>query len=341
MKIHASSKDSKFNCPEEAESKFTQETRDMLSSIPKQKVWWMLSEHIYQYQNFWYRAEEIQGILSMQRNFKALDSDLIVASYPKCGTTWLKALSFAIINRHHFNTATSKEHHPLLTSNPHLLLPFLDSLYSKDQNPDLTCFSVNNRLLSTHFPLEGLLECIKDSKCKLIYICRDPKDAVISFWHFMAKHSPKNFGTSSLEVLFERFCDGVVGYGPFWDHVLGYWKMSLQFPQKVLFLRYEELKNEPNHHLIKLAQFLGYPFSAEEVNEGVVEGLIKLCSFDHLSNLEVNRNGKITIRKGEIECSAFFRRGEVGDHVNYLTPAMVERLDKITQEKFLDYGLQI
>ncbi|MCL7033551.1 hypothetical protein MKW94_017635 [Papaver nudicaule] len=327
--------------PRRRENKFTQETRDMLSSMPKKKVRWMLSDHLYQYQNFWYRAEEIQGILRMQRNFKALDSDLIISTYPKCGTTWLKALSFAIINRHHFNTATSKEHHPLLTNNPHLLLPSLDYHYSNDQNPDLKCFSVNNRLLSTHFHLEGLLECIKDSKCKLIYICRDPKDTVISYWHFMAKLGPKNLETSSLEEFFEKFCEGVVGNGPFWDHVLGYWKMSLQFPQKVLFLRYEELKREPNHHLIKLAQFLGYPFSAEEENEGVVEEILKLCSFDHLSNLEVNRNGKMAVRKAEIECSAFFRRGEVGDHVNYITPAMVERMDKITQEKFLDYGLQL
>ncbi|KAI3905596.1 hypothetical protein MKX01_036505 [Papaver californicum] len=322
----------------EADRKFTQETRDLLSSIPKQKAW-MRSDQIYQYHNFWYGAVELQGALNMQRNFKALDSDLIVATYPKCGTTWLKALCYAIINRYHFNTATSKQHHPLLTNNPHLLLPFLNHLYSADQNPDLTCFSVNNRLLATHFPLASLLECIKDSACKLIYICRDPKDALTSYWHFITKIRTKNLENISLEEFYKQFCEGVVEYGPFWDHVLEYWKMSLQFPAKVFFLKYEELKKEPNLHVIKLAQFLGYPFSAEEESEGVVEGLLKLCSFDHLSNLEVNKNGKLPVL--EVDCSTFFRRGEIGDHINYLTPAMVGRLNKITEEKFVDYGLKL
>ncbi|RZC73508.1 hypothetical protein C5167_048988 [Papaver somniferum] len=295
------SKDSKLHGCEEADGQFTQETRDLLSSMPKQKAW-VRSDHIYQYQNFWYGAAELQGVINVQRNFKALDSDLIVATYPKCGTTWLKALPFAIMNKYHFNTATLKQNHPLLTINPHLLLPFLDNVYSTDKNPDLACFSVNNLLLATHFPLASLFQCIKDSKCKLVYICRDPKDTVVSYWHFIAKIRTKNMENISLEEFYKQFCDGVVEYGSFWDHVLG------------------------------LAQFLGYPFSAEEENEGVVEELLKLCSFDHLSNLEANKNGKVPVL--EIGCSAFFRRGEVGDHVNYLTPAMIERLDKITEEKF-------
>ncbi|KAI3968186.1 hypothetical protein MKX01_018489 [Papaver californicum] len=260
------------------DSEFTQETRDLLSSIPKQKAW-MRSDQIYQYNNFWYGAVELQ----------TLDSDLVVATYPKCGTTWLKALCFAIINRYHFNTATSKQHHPLLTNNPHLLLSFLDHLYSADQNPDLTLL-VN------------------------LYICRDPKDALISYWHFITKIRTKNLENISLEEFYKQFCEGVVEYGPFWDHVPEYWKMSLQFPAK-------------------LAQFLGYPFSAEEESEGVVEGLLKLCSFDHLSSLEVNKNGKLPVL--EVECSTFFRRGEVGDHINYLTPAMVGRLNQMTEEKFV------
>ncbi|MCL7039150.1 hypothetical protein MKW94_007947 [Papaver nudicaule] len=338
------SKDFQHHGTEEAaHRKFTQETINLLSSLPKQKAW-MRSDYIYQYQNFWYGAVELQGVVNMQRNYKALDSDLIVATYPKCGTTWLKALCFSIINRYHFSTATSKQHHPLLTNNPHLLLPFLDHLYSStDPNPDLTsCFSVNNhnRLLATHFPLAPLAECIKDSKCKLIYICRDPKDTFVSFWHFIAKIRTKNLENCSLEGFYEQFCEGVVEYGSFWDHVLGYWKMSLQFPERVFFLQYEELKREPNLHVIKLAEFLGHPFSAEELESGgVVEELLKLCSFDHLSNLEVNKNGKLPVL--EIGCSTFFRRGEVGDHVNYLSPAMIERLDKITAEKFLDYGLKL
>ncbi|MCL7026994.1 hypothetical protein MKW94_009776 [Papaver nudicaule] len=326
---------------DQADGILTQETTDLLSSLPKQKGW-LYSDHIYQYQNFWYADIHIQAVVNMQRNFKALDTDIIVATNPKCGTTWLKALSFAIVNRFRFSTTgtTLKQHHPLLTSNPHSLVPSLDFHFSTGHSPDLTCLSDNNnRLLATHFSLESLLECIKDSKCKLVYICRDPKDTVISFWHFATKLRPEHLEFSSLEEFYQKFCSGIVEHGPFWDHVLGYWKMSMQYPERVFFLKYEELKKEPKLHLIKLAQFLDHPFSIDEESDGVPEQILELCSFDLLSNLDVNKNGKTPVHK--FEHNIFFRRGEVGDHVNYLTPTMIEHLDKITEEMFLHYGLKL
>ncbi|RZC72715.1 hypothetical protein C5167_048200 [Papaver somniferum] len=321
------------------QNNITEELKNLLPSFPKQNGW-MISDHLYQYQNFWYPAIHLQALLNVQRNFQALDTDLVIATNPKCGTTWLKALAFAIVNRFRFDNPSSKQDHPLLTNNPHILVPFLENFYMIDQHPDLTCLSVNAaaRLLSTHIPQAALPDSIKNSKCKLVYLCRDPKDTLVSFWHFSNKMRPKNMAHSSIEEVFEKFCEGVVEFGPFWEHVLGYWKMSLESPERVCFLKYEEMKKEPKTHLIKLAKFLGSPFSIEEENDGVPEEILKLCSFGNLSNLEVNKTGKMPI--AGYEFSVYFRRGEVGDHVNHLTPEMIERIDKITEQKFLDSGLK-
>ncbi|KAL4583466.1 hypothetical protein LXL04_008039 [Taraxacum kok-saghyz] len=43
---------------------------------------------------------------------------------------------------------------------------------------------------------------------------------------------------------------------------------------------------------IRLAEFLGHPISIEEEKADMVENIIQLCSFDTLSNLEVNKSGK-------------------------------------------------
>jgi hypothetical protein len=140
-----------------------------------------------------------------------------------------------------------------------------------------------------------------------------------------------------LEEAFDSFCNGVVGFGPFFDHVLGYWKESLERPEKVLFLKFEDLKEDINSQMKSLAVFLGCPFSLEEDRDGVIEDISKLCSLDSLKDIEANKRGKSI---PYFENNTLFRRGEVGDWINYLTPEMVDRLNKITAQKLAGSGLE-
>jgi len=43
--------------------------------------------------------------------------------------------------------------------------------------------------------------------------------------------------------------------GPFWEHVLGYWKESLEKSKKVVILRYEEMKMKSCFYLKEIAKF--------------------------------------------------------------------------------------
>lgn len=174
------------------------------------------------------------------------------------------------------------------------------------------------------------------SVCRFVYICRDPKDVFVSKWHFANKLRPKELPPLSLEEAFDLFCKGVSEYGPFWDHVLGYWKASGEWPKKVLCLKYEDVK-EPSGCVRKVAEFLGVPFSPEEEKKWIVEEIVKLCSFESLSNQDVNKSDT---RSGEnpMSNSDFFRKGEVGDWVNHLSPEMVEKLNQITEQKLQGTG---
>ncbi|KAG4176198.1 hypothetical protein ERO13_A11G228900v2 [Gossypium hirsutum] len=146
------------------------------------------------------------------------------------------------------------------------------------------------------------------------------------------------------------FCQGIIQFGPFFDHVLGYWRASQEKPSKILFLQYEDLKEDINSHLKKLAMFLGVPFTEEEEKQGVVEEIAKICSFENMKDLEVNKKGVQTFgnpqetflekaKTFEIPCEAFFRKAKMGDWSNYLTPSMVVRLEKLIQEKLDNSGL--
>ncbi|XP_042475177.1 cytosolic sulfotransferase 12-like [Macadamia integrifolia] len=312
------------------EDGLTQECKTLLSSLPRDKGW--VANHIFQYEGFWHTARQLQGVLTCQQHFQANPDDLLLVTLPKSGTTWLKAITFAIINRSRYSFSD----HPLLTVNPHELVPFLElKLFLENQIPDLTSMA-SPRLFSTHLPYVSLPESAKQLGCKMVFLCRDPRDVFISAWHFTNKLRPQAIGTLSLEEAFERFCRGVINYGPAWDQILEYWKQSLERPEKVIFLKFEEMKAQPSVQLKRLAEFFGFPISEKEEKEGVVEEILKLCSFDHLSNLDVNKTGKMP--SGE-EHSAFFRRGEVGDWVNHFTPGMIEKYDKITEEMFHASGL--
>ncbi|MCL7034202.1 hypothetical protein MKW94_011116 [Papaver nudicaule] len=289
----------------------------------------------YQYQGFWCFAKGIENIKDFQQNFKA------------------PALAFAIVNRFRYPCSSSSmnyHQHPLLTMSPHDLVPFIDfkHLYPDHSLLDFTKHGTTHdspgRLIATHVPYPSLPESIKIStvNCKIIYLCRNPRDNFISMWLFMNKLRAMPALASidnpplPIEEAFEFFCDGVSEFGPFWDHVLGYWKESLEKPHKVLFIKYEDLKKDPNTHLKRLAEFMGCSFTLEEERQGVIEDISSLCSFEHMKNMDVSKNGTWTKR---IDNKVYFRKGEIGDWKNHLTSQMVERLDSRMEEKLQGPGL--
>lgn len=80
----------------------------------------------------------------------------------------------------------------------------------------------------------------------------------------------------------------------------------------MLFLKYEV--SDPVEQVKRLAEFLGAPFNDAEERSGVVDQVVRLCSFEHLTSLEVNFTG-VADRIGgfPMENSTYFRRGKAGD----------------------------
>jgi estrone sulfotransferase len=307
---------------------------EVMSTLPKVKG--LRGDDYYLYQGFWYAPFFLERLMSVQEHFHPQSTDIFVASFPKTGTTWLKALTFAIFTRSRLSGSTTSS---LLSKMPHDCVPFLN--YNLAQNPSNRDLAIP--LLSTHVPYTCLPKSIISSCCKIIYICRDAKDAFVSLWYFHATlQRSKNVEPLPLEEAFELFCNGIANFGPYWNHVLGYWRASLEFPEKILFLTYEEMKKDTAAHVKKLAEFMGCSFTLEEEEEGEVQKIISMCSFEKLSNLEVNKNGKCLLDISiPIPNSIFFRKGEIGDWANHLTPEMGARLDDIMERKLKGSGLKL
>ncbi|KAL7597245.1 hypothetical protein Lser_V15G29422 [Lactuca serriola] len=113
----------------------SEECNDLISSLPKDRGW--VVPIMYQYQGFWHHTWQLQGVLAFQKHFLAQDTDILLVTAPKSGTTWLKAISFAIINRIQYPIAS--KNHPLLKNNSHVVVPFVEQLYADDNsNPDFS-----------------------------------------------------------------------------------------------------------------------------------------------------------------------------------------------------------
>nr|POE45228.1 flavonol 3-sulfotransferase [Quercus suber] len=231
-----------------------------------------------------------------------------------------------------------------------------DSTNAFPNTMDAYCIALHSKVDCTEINVSrssnGVLFALHD---------RDPKDVFVSIWHFYNRNVTRvleselgsELGiTREKDVLeedvLESFCQGLLSCGPFWDHILGYWRVSLESPERILFIKYEDLTNETVYWVKKLAQFIGYPFSLEEEDQGMVQKIIDLCSFENMSNLEVNKNGVVTVEIGikkdevntyELKNNMYFRKGKVGDWKNHLTPAMAIRIDQITEKKLSSYGL--
>uniref|UniRef100_A0A0E0AC34 Sulfotransferase n=1 Tax=Oryza glumipatula TaxID=40148 RepID=A0A0E0AC34_9ORYZ len=319
-----------------------QRCTDLVSSWPSRQGLSYLQ--LFRHEKGWYNGvTPLVGTMVADELFAPRPSDIVVATLPKSGTTWIKALLYATVHRRE-HPADAAGDHPFNSLGPHECVKFLEyQLYRADEAPDLDALT-DPRLFATHAPFDLLPRAVvaaaPPSGCKVVYVCRDPKDTLVSLLQFVNEYNSRNGRELvAVDAAVGFFCDGVSPFGPYWEHVLGYWRAHRERPEQVLFLRYEEMKRDPAGHVRRLAEFAGVPFTSPEEDGGAVDAIVRLCSFDNMVGLEATKGGRTQLTTTTVPNSAFFRRGEVGDWANHLSPEMAQRIDAITEAKFAGFGL--
>ncbi|XP_051121600.1 cytosolic sulfotransferase 5-like [Andrographis paniculata] len=293
-----------------------------IEKLPKKRVWRFLD--LVRWEGFWFPRSAVPSAMTFRHTFTARNDDVLLASSMKTGTTWLKSLALSC-NRRNGGDADD----PLAAENPHFLVPTVETAVHTKKSIKIDIYDASSpRLIHTHIPYSLLPDSIKTSSSKIVYIARNPKDTLISWWHFFNSIMP----SIPLAKAVDSFCAGVHDFGSFFDHVAEYWIESRKRPEKILFMKYEELKNNPKVEISKMAEFMGKPLGSEDE----VEKILWKCSLERLRNLEVNKKGTTYVF---VANKTFFRKGEVGDWKNYLTPEMEEKIDRMSREKLEAIGL--
>uniref|UniRef100_A0A667YQK5 Sulfotransferase n=1 Tax=Myripristis murdjan TaxID=586833 RepID=A0A667YQK5_9TELE len=261
------------------------------------------------------------------QSFQARPDDIVIATYPKAGTTWV---SF-ILDLLYFGQTTPERQ----TSMPiHIRVPFLELdipslLLSGTEMADN--LPTSPRLIKTHLPVQFLPKSFWEQNCRIVYVARNAKDNAVSFFHFdrMNKVEPEPGDWNSY---LQRFMDGKMVFGSWYDHVTGWWEKK-QTHSKIHYMFYEDLIEDTGREIDQLCHFLGLSPSVEE-KERVRGGV----QFDNMKKDNMVNYSTVEIMDSKI--SPFMRKGKVGDWKNHFTVAQNEQFDEDYKKKMKNTTLQ-
>lgn len=167
-------------------------------------------------------------------------------------------------------------------------------------------------------------------KAKYIFIARNPKDCVVSFFHH-TRGFPQHydFEEGDFDVFFELFCEGKVDFGFYYDMMRSWF--NHKFDDNVLFITYEEIIANKRDAILKIAQFISSNL-VEKVKKNNGEMMEKIILHSSVENMKKDPLRWCSERK--VKFTPFIRQGHSGSWNELLSDVQVEKLDKITREIF-------
>ncbi|XP_072850102.2 sulfotransferase 6B1 [Pogona vitticeps] len=250
--------------------------------------------------------------LTALETFEARRDDVILTGYPKTGTHWLDKILNNVVDIGAKYTEEEKNKRidieNELAMPPRLEFVHADKLKMMEKLP-------SRRIIVTHLTPDTLPKSIFKNKAKVLVLIRNPKDTLVSYFHFINKMSI--FPTLTWDSFFTDFMNGKVGWGSYFDYIKE-WDKYID-DENVTALIYEELKENPNLGLKKIAAFLGYSLNEEEIQK-----VIEKSSFKVMMENGPNTLGKFT--------DIIFRKGSVGDWRSLFSDSQNQEMDRKFEE---------
>ncbi|GIY75911.1 sulfotransferase family cytosolic 1B member 1 [Caerostris darwini] len=197
--------------------------------------------------------------------YKPSKDDIIVATYPKCGSTWTMQIVSLILRRGQ----------PLLTSEEYQS----HVRYLEDTTMEEISNMKRPRVIKTHLPFDRV-NFSKDTK--YIYVARQPADCVVSHVHFVRMFPIFLPPGESVDGFLELFLRGDIPYGDYFDNLLSWYKHKDE--SNILFLTYEYMKADPRGACLKIAKFIEESYYKNLIanNESILKKVMEYSSVDFM-----------------------------------------------------------
>ena len=204
--------------------------------------------------------------------------DVFLVSYPKSGNTWMRFVLGNIVSsdRIDFN-------------NVNRVIP---DIYTTSKQDLDNCSG--RRIIKSHEPW-------LKSYSKVIYVVRDPRDVVVSYYYWKKKYNT-DF-TSNMTEFINEFLEGTCSiFGCWIDHYYS-WKNSPQNEKgNMMIVKYEDLKQEGVNEIKRVCDFLN--LTTDVV---VIEDSLENSRFTEMQKLEAKQSDTSDYLKGSDKSIKFVR----------------------------------
>ncbi|XP_038070698.1 sulfotransferase family cytosolic 1B member 1-like [Patiria miniata] len=263
--------------------------------------------------------------LEALKTFEVRDDDVYVFTYPRSGTHWVGEIVQYILHDGKGNFDRTFMNIGLETA-------------LADDPAELECVTpgyktyaamASPRCIASHCMENFRPPQILSRQAKVVYVARNPKDVLVSFYVNMASHW-------KFDEVFWAFCLGKLYFGSWFDHVLGYWNQ--RDTENCLFVKYEDLHKDLRGSICKLAQHLG-----KDLSDDVIDDIVERVTFGGMQKtyqqIEEERGEEGKRMTHFLRDFPYLRRGQVGNWKNTFTVAQSALFDKIYALRMEGTGL--
>lgn len=248
------------------------------------------------------------------RGLTVYPEDTFLVSFPRSGNTWTRFLVCNLIN----------PDNPVNFAQLESRIP--EIYYVPDRK--LRAFP-RPRVIKSH-------ECFDPRYKRIIYIVRDPRDVLISYYEFQLKRRVIT-DDCSLEEFLPRFMESAIEpkTGSWRDHVAS-WMATRGGQQNFLLLRYEEMLANTQKEATKIAFFLGLDTDPERISRAV-----DLSSADRMRKLEKEQAGQWSATKKTRQDKPFVRKAAAGGWKSILSARCVAQIEAAWGDVMLSVGYEL
>ncbi len=256
--------------------------------------------------------------------FKFRDGDIVIDTWAKSGTTWTQQIVSQLI----FEGA---EKLAALDISPWVdmrVIPFDEMI------ADLNA-QTHRRFLKTHLPADALNI---SPKAKYIFLARNGKDVVWSWYNHLANMTPEFFDqinnipgrvgppieppTGDVREFFHDWLGDAGLYDwPYWAHIQSWW--DIRNVPNVRLLHYNNLKADMPGEMRRIAEFLKIDIDEERWSD-----IVEHCTFDYMKK-HADTLSEVFKDAFEGGLKTFIYKGTNGRWRDVLTPGELEKYDEI------------